>query len=244
MGQVLVVTSAKGGTGKTTLCAGIAAALSQLGKTVLCIDADIGLRNLDLALGMADIATVAFSEVMLERMPLERAPAHPELPGLQLLTAPASAEPIDEDAFGQLLDRARGAYDWVLVDAPAGIGGGFRLSACHADRALVVSTADPASLRDAGRAAQLLQQIGLTKSHLAVNRVNRRLFQKLGTTIDDMMDQIGLPLLGLVPEDPNVVLAAVSGKALLCYTSRNAAIAMKNMARRLMYETVPLMRLR
>ena len=244
MGQVMVVTSGKGGTGKTTLCAGVASALSQQGQRVLCIDADIGLRNLDLALGMADTATVAFTEVLTGRIPLERAPAHPELPGLQLLTAPAGGDEVEHAAFGQMLDEARARYDWVFIDAPAGIGMGFQLSAAFADRGLVVSTADPASLRDAACAAQLLRQQGLQQLQLAVNRVSRKLFQKIGSTIDDMMDHIGLPLLGLTPEDPNVVLAAVVGVALLRYTQRGAAVAMANMARRLMYESVPLMRIR
>jgi len=244
MGQVMVVTSGKGGTGKTTLYAGVASALSQQGQRVLCIDADIGLRNLDLALGMADTATVAFTEVLAGRIPLERAPAHPSLNDLQLLTAPTSAEEVDHAAFGAMLTEARARYDWILIDAPAGIGTGFQLSSAYADRALVVSTADPASLRDAARAAQLLRQNGMSQMHLAVNRVTRKLFQKIGSTIDDVMDRIGLPLLGLVPEDPNVVLAAVMGAPLLRYTDRGAAVAMGNMARRLMFEPVPLMRIR
>ncbi len=244
MGQVMVVTSGKGGTGKTTLCAGLGSALSQRGQRVLCIDADIGLRNLDLALGMADTATVAFTEVLADRIPLDRAPVHPALQELQLLTAPTSADGICSDAFARMLTQARARYDWILLDAPAGIGSGFQLSAAYADRALVVSTADPASLRDAGRAAQLLRQLGLQQLQLAVNRVSRKLFHKIGSTIDDMMDQIGLPLLGLVPEDPNVVLAAVTGAPLLRYTDRGAAAAMHNMARRLLFESVPLMRIR
>lgn len=244
MGQVIVVTSGKGGTGKTTLCAGLGSALSQRKQKVLCIDADIGLRNLDLALGMADTATVAFTEVLADRIPLERAPTHPALPSLQLLTSPTAESEIHSEGFRQMLCQARTCYDWILIDAPAGIGSGFHLSAAYADRALVVATADPASLRDAGRAAQLLRQLGLPQQHLAVNRVSRKLFHKIGSTIDDMMDQIGLPLLGLVPEDPKVVLAAVTGTALLHYTDRGAAAAMHNMARRLLFESVPLMRIR
>lgn len=244
MGQVVVVTSGKGGTGKTTLCAGIASCLSQMSQQVLCIDADVGLRNLDLALGMADMATVPFTEIAGGWTALDDAPRHPALPQLSLLTAPAANEPIDEDAFAGLLKQARARYDWILVDAPAGIGAGFRLSAAYADRALVVALADPASLRDAGRAAQLLRQLGLEKMHLAVNRVSRRLYRRIGATVDDVMDQVGLPLLGLVPEDANVVLAAVTGVPLVRYTTRGAAEAARNMACRLMEERVPLMRIR
>ena len=161
MGQVMVVTSGKGGTGKTTLCAGLAAGLAQLDQQVLCIDADIGLRNLDLSLGMADAATVPFTEALGGGMPLSAAPRHPLLPRLALLTAPVRTAPVDAAAFRALLAQARESFDWILIDAPAGIGEGFRLSSAYADRALVVATADPASLRDAGRAAQLLRRPGM-----------------------------------------------------------------------------------
>lgn len=246
MGQVMVVTSGKGGTGKTTLCAGIASCLSQMQQRVLCIDTDIGLRNLDLALGMADTATVSFAEVIDGRVTLDDAPHHPQLAQLALLTAPTTELAVDEAGFERLLQQARAQFEWILVDAPAGIGAGFRFSSAYADRALVVATADPASLRDAGRAAVLLREEtpAPTQVHLAVNRVSRRLFRQMGATIDDVMDQLGLPLLGMVPEDPNVVLAAVTGAALPCYTNRGAAVAVDHIARRLLGQKIPLMRIR
>ena len=243
MGQVLVVTSGKGGTGKTTLCAGIASSLAKRGQQVLCIDGDIGLRNLDIALGMSDTATVSFIDVIEGRCALEDAPRHRAMTGLALLTAPVSAGDAACEGFDRLLRQARLQFSWVLIDAPAGIGSGFELATAFADRALVVSGADPASLRDAGRAAQLLRPT-VQQIHLVVNRISRRLFRQIGATVDDMMDQIGLPLLGLVPEDPNVVLAAVSGVPLVQYTARGAAVAVDHIARRLMDEKVALMRIR
>ena len=243
MGQVLVVTSGKGGTGKTTLCAGIASSLARRGQQVLCIDADIGLRNLDIALGMSDTATVSFIDVIEGRCALEDAPRHRAMTGLVLLTAPVSAGDAACEGFDRMLRQARLQFGWVLIDAPAGIGSGFELATAFADRALVVSGADPASLRDAGRAAQLLRPT-VQQIHLVVNRISRRLFRQIGATVDDMMDQIGLPLLGLVPEDPNVVLAAVSGMSLVQYTARGAAVAVDHIARRLMDEKVALMRIR
>ncbi len=243
MGQVLVVTSGKGGTGKTTLCAGIASSLARRGQQVLCIDGDIGLRNLDIALGMSDTATVSFIDVIEGRCALEDAPRHRAMTGLVLLTAPVSAGDAACEGFDRMLRQARLQFGWVLIDAPAGIGSGFELATAFADRALVVSGADPASLRDAGRAAQLLRPT-VQQIHLVVNRISRRLFRQIGATVDDMMDQIGLPLLGLVPEDPNVVLAAVSGVPLVQYTARGAAVAVDHIARRLMDEKVALMRIR
>ena len=153
MGTVAAVVSGKGGTGKTTLCAGIGAGLARLGQAVLCIDADVGLRNLDLALGMSDLATIPFTEVLEDPEVLERAPEHPSLPGLHMLTAPVSAEPedVDPQEFSALAQQASRIYDWVLIDAPAGIGPGFRMAAAPAQIALVVANCEPASLRDATR---------------------------------------------------------------------------------------------
>lgn len=245
MGQVMVVTSGKGGTGKTTLCAGIGSCLAAEGRRVLCIDGDVGLRNLDLCLGMEDQAVVSFTELMAGSASMEDIPQHPAIPGLFLLTAPTAAmhPALDESAFGALVDEARETYDWVLIDAPAGIGPGFRLAAMFADRALVVALNDPASLRDAAQAAQLLAAMGLETMHLAVNRVTRRLFSRSGVTVDDMIDQISLPLIGLVPEDDDVPLAAAAGMALVLYTGKGASPACLRIARRLDGRPEPLKRL-
>lgn len=244
MGSVIVITSGKGGTGKTSLTGGVGAALAQQGKQVLCLDADVGLRNLDLALGMADAALMDFSDVLAGRCELSRAVApHLTIPGLFLLTAPLSLPEgfAGEDAFRALLQEARQQYDYVLIDAPAGLGLGFRLAVCGADRAVVVATSDPASLRDAQRVVTELN--GIDPVHLVVNRVRGRLLRRLGATIDDAMDAVGLPLLGLVPEDVQVVLAAGSGRPVCQVTQKGAALAYANIARRIAGEQVPLMRI-
>ena len=244
MGKVIVITSGKGGTGKTSLTGGLGAALAQCGCRVLCLDADVGLRNLDITLGMADAALMDFTDVIAGRCPLDRAVApHPGIDGLYLLTAPLSL-PEDfsgTEGFRGLLEQARAVYDWVLVDAPAGLGHGFRLAVSGADRAVVVANSDPASLRDAQRVVEELERI--SPIHLVVNRVKGRLLRRMGTTIDDAMDAAGLPLLGLVPEDVQVVLAANRGCALCQTSQKGAAKAYINIARRLMGETVPLMRI-
>ena len=223
MGSGIVITSGKGGTGKTSLTGGIGAALALQGRQVLCIDADVGLRNLDITLGMTDAALMDFSDVMAGRCPLARAVApHPSVSGLFLLTAPLT---LPED-----------------FDSPAGLGAGFRLATCAADRAIVVAVSDPSSLRDAQR---VVSQLGRIKTaHLVVNRVRPRLLRRQGVTIDDAMDTAGLPLLGLVPEDANVILAASSGQPVAQFTQRGAAQAYGNIARRLLGQTVPLMRIR
>lgn len=242
MGSVIVITSGKGGTGKTSLTAGLGAALAGLGQRVLCLDADVGLRNLDIALGMADTALMDFSDVMAGRCGLDRAAApHPGLEGLYLLTAPMTlpADFAGEDGFRALLDEARQRYDWVLIDSPAGVGDAFRLAVSGADRAVVVATGDPASLRDAQRVVAELDS--LSPVQLVVNRVKVRLLRKMGVNIDDAMDAAGLPLLGLVPEDVRVMLAAGSGRPVCQVTEKGAAKAFENIARRITGETVPLM---
>lgn len=247
MGQVIAVISGKGGTGKTSLTAGVASCLAAEGQKVLCIDCDMGLRNLDLSLGLADEATVAFTDVMDGLYTLEDAVTHPRIPGLDLLTAPVTKLPedADQEAFGRLLEEARRQYDWCLIDAPAGVGVGFQLATRYADELVVVAVADPASMRDAARAADLieLQDRRDRPMRLVVNRVSRRMYRKLRATVDDVMDGVGLPLLGIVPDDVSVTLAAAASEPLILYTSRGAAVACLHIARRLCGRRAALLRL-
>ena len=245
MGEVIAVISGKGGTGKTSVCAAVASCLAAEGKHVLCIDADIGLRNLDIALGMAELPVLAFTEILEGNYALADATAHPELPNLFLLTAPSRAlgQKIDEKAFACLLQEAREQFDFCLIDSAAGIGDGFRLATEAADRCMIVGTPDPASLRDAACAADLLELRGRRDVRLVVNRVSPRMFSRMELTVDDIMDNVGLPLLGLVPEDPKVVLAAAQGVALIFAAEDGAAEACLRISRRLRGDYVPLMKL-
>lgn len=246
MSTAIVITSGKGGTGKTSLTGGVASCLAALGHRVLCIDMDIGLRNLDLTLGLSDRALMDFTDVLSGRCTLERAAVpHPEIQGLFLLTAPVNlpGTPLDEAAMKALLRQAREQYDYILMDSPAGMGEGFRLAVCGADRGIVVSTTDASALRDAQRVvSQLSRQ--LPSIHLVVNRVQPKLLRRLHTTIDDAMDAAGLPLLGVVPEDEQVMLSANQGKPIILASRKGAAVAYLNIARRLMGERVPLMHIR
>jgi len=235
MGEVISIVSGKGGTGKTTLCATIATCLAVEGKKVLCIDADVGLGNLDISLGMADQPIIAFTDVMSGHYQLSDATEHAEIPNLFLLTAPVreNSSLIDVEQFGKMLEKAREAYDFCLIDSSAGISDGFRLTTTYADQHIVVSTPDPASLRDAERVAELLLLSGKEDIHLIVNRITPKLFPKMELTVDDIMDDIGLPLLGIAPEDSEVVLAANNGEALIFSETKGAAEACLRMARRL-----------
>lgn len=244
MGSVIVVTSGKGGTGKTSITGGVGSCLARLGKSVLCIDMDIGLRNLDISLGLSDRALMDFSDVVFGRCSLEKAAVgHPDLPGLSLLTAPMSFTPqLTQWQVQELLDAARKRYDYIMIDSPAGLGPGFQLAFCGADRALVVSTNDASSLRDAQRTVAELDR--LEQIHLVMNRIQPKLLRQLRTTIDDAMDAAGLPLIGVVPEDPRVILSANQGRPLILGGRQGAANACLNIAKRIQGLRVPIMRIR
>lgn len=244
MGTAIVITSGKGGTGKTSVTAGVSGALAQMGHSVLCIDMDIGLRNLDISLGLNDRALMDFTDAAQGRCPLERAAVtHPDLPSLSLLTAPLTLpDDLTPRQVFDLMKQAKARYQYVLIDSPAGLGTGFRLATSHADRAIVVATNDASSLRDAQRTVTELAH--LEQVHLVMNRIQPKLLKKLKATIDDAMDAAGLPLLGVVPEDPRVMLSANLGQPLTPGGRAGAAQACTNIARRLEGQHVPIMRIR
>ena len=243
MGTAVMITSGKGGTGKTSLTAGVASCLAALGQRVLCIDLDVGLRNLDMVLGLSDRAVMDFSDVMAYRCTLMSAAVEqPEIKGLYLLTAPLTPDGLDVQRFHEVADEAKECFDYVLMDCPAGLSGGFQLALSAADRAIVVSAVDPAALRDAQRAVAELHD--LPQLHLVMNRVQPRMMRKLRTSIDNAMDAAGLPLLGVVPEDEAVTMSAAAGVPLVLAAYKGAAPAYLNISKRIMGQRVPLLRIR
>ena len=151
---------------------------------------------------------------------------------------------MEEAQFRALLETVRERYDYCLLDAPAGLDGGFRLAVCGADRCVVVTTSDAASLRDAQHTVMELSSFPRGRLHLVVNRVRRKLLRNMHATIDDAIDAAGLPLIGVVPEDDGLPLALNRGVPLLLTDDNLAAAAYRNIARRLMGERVPLMRIK
>ncbi len=245
MGKIIAVVSGKGGTGKTSFTANTGLALAALGYHVLCLDCDITLRNLDLALGLSDSAVMDFSDVLEGRCALSDAVvSHRKYPRLDLLAAPVTdgRPPYTPRQMGELFRQLRTVYDYCLVDAPAGLGLGFHLAADFADSAVVVTTTDQSALRDAQRTVMELGRFPNGKVHLVVNRVQRRMLRALHTTIDDAIDSAGLPLLGVIPEDRDLTLALNQG-----IPPRDcgacAARAYDNIAKRIAGRRVPLMRI-
>ena len=246
MGKIIAVVSGKGGTGKTSFTANVGLALAALGCHTLCLDCDITLRNLDLALGLSDRALMDFSDVIAGRCTLEDAVVqHPKYPKLHLLTAPLSARPVPiaPEQMKALLDRIRQTYDYCLIDAPAGLGHGLpsgqRLrrpgGGGHQHRRLLPA-GRPAHRHGAGPSRDGATFIWWWAG------CEKKLLRSLHTTIDDAMDAAGLPLLGVVPEDRNVPYALNTGIPLR-ECSNYAARAYENIARRIMGQRIPLMRI-
>lgn len=244
--QCIAVVSGKGGTGKTSFVAGVGSALAISGRRVLCLDCDVGLRNLDLALGLTDRALMDFSDVAQGRCSLKEAVVEqPNIPGLFLLTAPVRTRgrPVTPEQMAGLLGRIREEFDVCLLDAPAGLGSGFSLATCAADRCVVVTTSDASSLRDAQHTVMELHRFPPGTLHLVVNRVRRKMLRSMHATIDDAIDKAGLPLIGVVPEDDALPLCLNRGTPVLLSDSA-AAAAYRNIARRLQGDRVPLLRIK
>lgn len=235
MGEVIAVLSGKGGTGKTSLCAGIATALARMGEKVLCIDCDVGLRNLDISLGLFDTGALSFVDIYKGGYSLSQAATHRNFPTLSFLTAPVNlrADEVDKTAFADLLRRARREYSYIFLDAPAGLDAGFQLCAAYADRVILVTNPEPSAIRDAARTGQKLELMKKDQVRIIVNRVRQKLLDVTRRTVDDVMDEAGLPLLGVVPEDEDVPLAAAFETPLLRYTRKGAAAACVRIAKRI-----------
>lgn len=245
MGTAIVITSGKGGTGKSSFTVGVASCLAAMGKRVLCMDMDIGLRNLDLSLGMTDVALMDVTDVIQGRCSLDRAAVpHPKLETLYLLPAPVTLpkDPLSQAAMIRLIGQVKEKFDFCFIDCPAGIGSGFELSICAADRAIVVAGTDPISIRAAQAAVRKLRGRKIP-IHLAMNRITKQFLRRMNTNVDDAMDALGLPLIGIIPEDPKVMLSASRGTPIILLEKKGAARAYYNISRRILGEQVPPMRI-
>lgn len=247
MFKVIIIASGKGGTGKTTLSAGVAASLAVMGRRVLVIDGDSGLRNFDIVLGMSDRVVFSFADVALGTVPLRRAAVcHPKLPQLFLLTAPASTldASVDASAMTNIVSQAKeDGFEYIIIDGPAGLASEIRIFSAIATQAVVVSTPDGPCIRGAERIARELEKYGVNRIRLIVNRVRKRLIRYgLASDIDDAMDATGLPLLGIVPEDEDVIACGNSGRIIISMKRDGASQAYMNIAKRIEGQKLPLMR--
>ena len=246
MGQALLFASGKGGTGKTSVTAGLGSALCARGHRVLLVDCDIAMRNLELVLGLTDQTSMNFFDVAMERVPLgDAVSVHPKVPGLHLLNCPGTLpeEIPSERRMKALKEKLKSRYDFILVDAPAGLGLGLSLGMLLADEAVLVTTPDRTSCRDASIAAQMLREKGLPL-RLLINRVRPREIRRGDAPdLDSAMDMVGCPLLGIIPEDPRVRASGNRSEVESRRRRISAARAFDHVAGRMCGEAIPLMKI-
>ncbi|MBE6948587.1 MAG: septum site-determining protein MinD [Ruminococcaceae bacterium] len=241
LGTVIAVTSGKGGTGKTTLSGGLGSCLAALGYKTLCMDCDVGMKNLDLVLGMTDISLMSFEDVMSGRVSLaDGAVPHPEIEHLYFITAPSTITPesIQVEKMRELMNEVREEFDYCVIDGPAGIGAGFRLAAENADMAIIVAGGDSMSLRDGQRTTAELNKLGVTNVKLVLNRVRKRLLNQLNANADDMIDTVGAQLLGIIPEEEGIMKAGCTETPVVLTDDKNAREPFLRIARRVTGERV------
>jgi len=243
--RVILICSGKGGVGKTTLTANLGIALARLGETTVVLDADFGLRNLDLLLGLENRIVYNAQDVLEETCRLEQALVkHKQEPNLSLLPA-GNARMLDwltSDDMKKIVGMVAERANFVLIDCPAGIETGFRNAAAAAREAIVITTPEMAAVRDADRVIGLLNTQGVAPVQMVLNRVRPKMVanqEMLG--VSDVTDILALPLLGLVLEDEQVITSTNRGEPLTLNGSLSpAGRAYMNVARRLRGEEVPL----
>lgn len=243
MSEITVITSGKGGAGKSTVTAGLGYALSQLSGRVLLIDADAGLRSLDLMLGVGGTTMYDLADVFAGNCePVRAIYPSPVFQNVFVLPAPIRLEDMCTPQEMRNLCRGLAAYyDQVIIDCPAGLGRGFDTAVEAADRALVVSTPDMVCARDAQILAHLLEEKRL-RTHLIINRLRpAKVMDGSMPDVDEIIDTAGIQLLGIIPEDEEVAVANANGRPLPA--ACNAAICFANIARRFLGDSVPLARL-
>lgn len=247
MGEVIVVTSGKGGVGKTTTTANIGAGLVSLGKKVVVIDADIGLRNLDVVLGLENRIVYDIVDVVTEQCRLKQALIKDKrFDGLYLLPA---AQTKDKDAVSQeqmvkLCKDLSEMHDYVLIDCPAGIEQGFKNAIAGADRAVVVTTPEVSAVRDADRIIGLLEAAEIENPKLIVNRIRPDMVRRGEMMdLDDMREILAIDVIGVVPDDENVVISTNRGIPTVSDENSHSGQAFRNISMRITGQDVPLMEL-
>ncbi len=243
--KVICITSGKGGVGKTTITANLGAALASRGQKVVCIDADIGLRNLDVVLGLENRIVYDLVDIVEGRCRLRQAMIRDKrTEGLFLIPA---AQTRDKTAVSpsdmiKLCDELRPDHDWVIIDSPAGIERGFRNAIAAADTVFVVTNPEISAVRDADRIIGIVEAEEKGPARLIINRINPEMVQRgdmIGT--EDIVELLAIELVGIIPEDNNVIVSTNRGNPIALDGKSRAGQALQNITRRLMGEDVPLM---
>jgi len=243
MTRIIVITSGKGGVGKTTVTANLGMALAKMGRQVALVDADFNLRNLDLLLGLEKRIVYGAFDFLAGECRLEQALVKDKRQdGLVLLpvSQKRSQGTVTPEQMKSLLDTLAPKYEYVLIDSPAGIEMGFQNAIAAATEALIITTPEIPSIRDADRTIKLLEAQGVERLHLIINRVRplmARVFNLM--SIQDVQELLDIPLIGVIPEDESVIVSTNHGEPLvLAENQSTSAIALNNIASRLEGKTV------
>ncbi len=241
--QVITITSGKGGVGKTTATANLAVALAAEGSKVVCIDGDIGLRNLDVILGLENRIVYDIVDVIEGRCRLKQAMIRDKkLPNLYLIPAAQTRDKnaVSPSDMNRLIKDLRPDFDFVLIDSPAGIERGFRNAIAAADRVIVVTNPEVSAVRDADRVIGILEAEDKGPGALIINRLNPILVRRNDMlSAEDVLDLLAIELIGIVPEDENVIIGSNRGAPVASDPKSKAGQAFRNIAKRLKGETVP-----
>lgn len=245
MGEAIVVTSGKGGVGKTTTTANIGTGLAALGKSVVVVDGDTGLRNLDVLMGLENRIVFTLMDVIENKCRLKQATIKDKrLPNLFLLPTAQTRDKndISVEQMEKLISDLKEEFDYVIIDCPAGIEQGFENATACADRAMIVVNPEVTSVRDADRVIGKLDAKGLENHQLIVNRLNYKMTQN-GDMLDvcDILDSLAIKLIGVVPDDKSITISTNKGEPIVLDEKAYAGQAFRNIARRIVGEEVQFM---
>lgn len=242
MGEVIVITSGKGGVGKTTTTANVGTGLAKLDKKVVLIDTDIGLRNLDVVMGLENRIVYNLVDVIEGNCRIKQALIKDKrYPNLYLLPSAQTRDKtaVNPEQMKKLCEELKDEFDYILMDCPAGIEQGFKNAIAGADRALVVTTPEVSAVRDADRIIGLLEANEIGQTHLIVNRIRMDMVKRGDMmSSDDVVEILAVDLIGVVPDDENIVVSTNQGEPLVGDDSL-AGQAYLNICKRIMGEEVP-----
>ena len=242
MGEVIVITSGKGGVGKTTTTANLGASLAVEGKKVALVDTDIGLRNLDVVMGLENRIVYDIVDVVEEKCKLRQALIKDKrFKDLYLLPAAQTRDKsaVNEEQMKELTSKLKEEFDYILIDCPAGIEQGFRNAIAGADRAIVVTTAEISAIRDADRIVGLLEASEIKNPELIINRIRPAMVKK-GEMMDveDIVDLLSIDLIGVVPDDEYIITQTNKGEPVVIKDKAPSGKAYTEIARRILGENV------
>lgn len=245
--KVLTITSGKGGVGKTTATANLGIAMADLGKKVVCIDSDIGLRNLDVVMGLENRIVYDLVDVVEGRCKLKQAMIRDKrMKDLYLIPAAQTRDKtaVSPQQMRKLCDELRPDFDWIFIDSPAGIEHGFKNAIAPADQVIVITNPDVSAVRDADRIIGLLDAQQKGPARLVINRMNPSMVKR-GEMLDadDILELLAVKLIGIIPEDEGVIISTNRGQPVVLELKSKAGQAFRNIARRLNGEQVPFLSL-